>query len=74
MRSNAAYTLHILQNRHKYGTEEETLELLKPFNKGTKINCWESFYMQASHQRNILIEEEKVSDINPVYKLAQHVT
>jgi len=29
--------------------------------------------MQAVHQRNILIEEQKVNDVNPLYKLAQHV-
>jgi hypothetical protein len=26
--------------------------------------------MQAFHQRNILIEEQQVNDINPLYKLA----
>jgi hypothetical protein len=30
--------------------------------------------MQAFHQRNILIEEHKVNDINPLYELAQRVT
>jgi len=32
--------------------------------------------MQAFHQRNILIKEQKVSGINPLYKLAQprHIT
>jgi len=29
--------------------------------------------MQAFHQRNILIEEQKVIYINPLYELAQHV-
>jgi hypothetical protein len=38
------------------------------------MNYWESFYMQAFHQRNILIEEQKVSDVNPLYELAQQVT
>jgi len=77
MRTNnpiSAYTLHIINNRHEYGTAEETLELLKPCNEGTKMNCWEALYMQAFYQRNILIEEQKVSDINPLYELAQHVT
>jgi hypothetical protein len=37
------------------------------------MNCWESFYMKAFHQRNIF-EEQKVSDINPLYELAEHVT
>ena len=30
--------------------------------------------MQAFHQRNILIEEQKVSDMNPLREPAQHVT
>ena len=70
----SAYALHILNNRHEYGTAEETLEILKPRNKDTKMNCWEALYMQAFYQRNILIEEQKVNDINPLYELAQHVT
>jgi len=50
------------------------LELLKPCNKGTKLNCWEALYTQTFYQRTILIEEQKVIDINPLYELAQHVT
>ena len=69
----SAYALYILNNRHKYSTAEETAELLKPCNKGTKMNCWEALYMQAFHHRNILIEEQKVDDVNPLYELAQHV-
>jgi hypothetical protein len=30
--------------------------------------------MQAFHQCNILIKEQKASDINPLHELAQHVT
>jgi len=35
------------------------------------MNCWEALYMHAFHQRNLLIEELQVSDINPLYELAQ---
>jgi len=49
---------------------EETPELLKPCNKGTRMNCWENLYMQAFHQHNILTEEQQVSAINPLYELA----
>jgi len=58
----SAYVLHILNNRHEYGTAEETLELLKRCNKGTKMNCREALYMQAFYQCDILIEEEEVID------------
>jgi hypothetical protein len=59
----------MLYNRHEYGTAEETLELLKPCNKGTRMNYWEAFYVQAYHKRKILIEEQQVNDINPLYEL-----
>jgi len=67
----SAYGLHILNNRHEYSTAEETLELLKPCNKGTRMYCWEALDMQAFHQRNILIEEQQVNDTDPLYELAQ---
>jgi len=38
--------------------------------KGTRMNCWEVLYMQAFHQCNILIKEQQVNDINPLYELA----
>ena len=46
----SAYELHILGNKHEYGTAAETLTLLRPCHKGTHMNCWETFYMQAFHK------------------------
>jgi len=66
----SAYALHILNSRHEYGTAEETLELLKPCNKGAIMNCWEALYTQAFQQHNWLIEEQQVNGINPLYELA----
>jgi len=40
------------------------MELLKACNKGTRMNCWETLYMQAFYKRNVLIEEQEVNDIN----------
>jgi hypothetical protein len=45
------------------------LELLKPCNKETRMNCWEALHMQAFYQHNILTEEQQVNDINPLYEL-----
>jgi len=56
---------HILNDRHEYGTAAETLELLKPCHKGTRINCWEVVYVQTFHQHNILISEQQ-ADTNPL--------
>jgi len=35
----SAYALHILRNRHEYGTIADTLQLLKTCQKGTHMNC-----------------------------------
>ena len=63
----SAYALHILNNKHEYGNAEQTIELLKPCNKGKKMKCWESFYIQIFQHQNTLIEEQKVNDLNPPY-------
>jgi len=36
-----------------------------------RMNCWETFHMQTFHRHNILISEQQVNDINPLYELAE---
>jgi hypothetical protein len=62
--------MHILNNKHDFGTAEETLKLLKPCYKVPRMNCWETFYMQMFHQDGTLINEQHVNDVNPLYKIA----
>jgi hypothetical protein len=73
-----AYALHILNNRHEYGNPEQTMQLLRACSIGKNVNCWESFYMQVLQQQNLLIDEQKVNEHNPLYSLAnktqQHIT
>jgi hypothetical protein len=66
----SAYALHILNNRHEYGTAEDTLELLKPCQKSTRMNCWETFYIHLSHQYDTLIKEQLVYDVKPLNAIA----
>ena len=66
----SACATHILENRHEYGTEENTLQLLQTCQKGTRMDCWETLYIQALHQRNTLITKQQVNDINPLFELA----
>jgi len=73
IRSNnpqSAYAMHILQNRHEYGTTRDTLQLLKTCRKSTHMNCWETLYLQIFHQHKTLITEQQIGDINPLYELA----
>ena len=57
--STSAYATHILENRHEYGTKENTLKLLKACQKGTHMDCWEALYMQVFRQQKILIDEQR---------------
>jgi hypothetical protein len=67
---NSAYAMHILNNRHDFGPKEETLKLLKPCTKGTRMNCWEALFIHIHHRHNILISEQQVTDTNPLFELA----
>jgi hypothetical protein len=69
--SASAYAVHILNNRHEYETTENTLQLIKPCRKSSKMNHWENMYIQIHRQYSKLIEEEQVSEINPLFKYAQ---
>jgi hypothetical protein len=66
----SAYAMHILHNRHEFGPAEETLKLLKPSNKDTKMNCWEALYMNMHYKQDVLIPEQQVTDTNSLFDLA----
>jgi hypothetical protein len=37
------------------------------------MNIWESFFIHILQKQNLLIEEQKVSDLNPLYEFSQDV-
>jgi hypothetical protein len=57
-RPTSAYATHILENRHEYGTKENTLQLLKACQKGAHVDCWEALFTQVLHQQKVLINEQ----------------
>jgi len=63
----SAYATHILQNRHEYGPRNDTLQLLKACTKGTHMNRCEAMYIQKFHREGILIAEQQVYELNPLY-------
>jgi len=69
--STSAYAAHILDNRHEYGTKEDTLKLLKKFQKGKHMDCWEALYMQTFHQKKVLINEQQIGDKTPLFEIAK---
>jgi hypothetical protein len=66
----SAYAMHILGNRHEFGPAEETLKLLKPCSKGSRMDCWEALFIHLHHKHNILTSEQQANDTNPLFELA----
>ena len=64
------YAMHIVDNRHECGPAEETLKLLKPFTKCTRMNYWETLFIQMHYKYHILVSEQQATDTNPLFKLA----
>ena len=64
------YAIHILNNRHDYGTPEHSLQLLQTCRKGTIMNCWEALHIQSLQQQQLLIDEQSTNDLNPLYSQA----
>jgi hypothetical protein len=67
----SAYAAHILENRHEYGKEEQTLTLLRQCRKGLRMDAWEHFFIQTMHQQGRLIQDQHANDPNPLYLLLQ---
>jgi len=60
-----AFALHILNDRYEYGNPGQTM----PCNKGKKMPCWRTFYIQVLQQQNLLIDEQKINDPNSLFSL-----
>jgi len=64
----SAYAVHILNNRHEYGTTENTMQLIKPCRNSSKMNYWKNMYIQIYCQHSKLIEEQQVNEPNPLFE------
>jgi hypothetical protein len=59
-----------MNNIHEYGYTDQTIELLKTCNKGIKMNNWDLLFTHIFQQQDILIDKQRVIDLNPLYTLA----
>ena len=70
----SAYALHILNNRHEYGPQEETMQMVKACKKGKHMNCWEAMYIQEYHKRGLLVTEQQPFEHNILFEYTQAIT
>jgi len=66
----SAYALHILQNIHEYGPLKDTMSLLKPIHKTSKLIPYEQLLIQTFHQNGNLIPEQNCGEQNLPFLLA----
>ena len=66
----SAYVAHILQNIHEFGTEKDTMHLIKACQKSSHMDSWEALYMYAYRKQQTLIGEQQVNDTNAIFDLA----
>jgi hypothetical protein len=52
------YAMHILNNRHEYGSMHNTMEPLKQINKTKFLIPYEQLYIQSHHHHKQLIPEQ----------------
>jgi hypothetical protein len=70
----SAYAMYILDNRHEFGPAEETLDLLKLCSKGSRKDCWESFFIHLHHKHDILIAEQQANDTKSTIRTGIYTT
>jgi hypothetical protein len=65
----SAFALHILNNRHKYGTIDEIMILLKHIKDKPLLTPYEQYFIQTHYQQNKLITEQNPGEYNPLIQL-----
>jgi hypothetical protein len=65
-----AYVLHILHNRHKYGSIDQTMTPIKPVTNTSLLTPYELFFIQSLGHTKKLISEQHIGDPNPLFQLA----
>jgi len=65
----SAYAQYILNNRHKFGTIESTMTLLKPLHRQHLLTTHEQFYIHSFHKNGKLFSEQSPGSPNPLFDL-----
>jgi hypothetical protein len=67
----SAYALDILNNRHEYGTTQNTTRLLQTCKQGYRMNWWQAFCIQTYQKQSSFIQKQFILDLNPLFTLIE---
>jgi hypothetical protein len=62
--------LNTAKHRHKDPSGIYKLKCNTCTHKGKHMDCWEAVYMQALHNKQVLISEQQIGQVNPLFQMA----
>jgi hypothetical protein len=66
--------MHILNNKHEYGSIKSTMTPIKTCRKGWYMNILENYYIQQFFQNGILIKVQQPGEQNILFKIMKPTT
>jgi len=63
------YALHILNNRHEHGPQEETVQLVKSCTQDKHMNRWENIYILEYQRKGMRVKEQQPGDHNVLFDI-----
>ena len=63
--------MHILNNGHEYRPINTAMVLPQAWERGTRLNRWENYYIQEYQEKGQLLEEQCAQEVNALYQLVQ---
>jgi hypothetical protein len=66
-KEKSGYSQHILNTGHRYGTIDDTMEILYKNKKGLLLNTVEQFYIYINKKQNSHLNDIYSDNYNPIY-------
>ena len=64
----------MLRNQHEYGSNTDTMTLLKPLHKMSMLTPYKQLFIQTYHHNSNLIMEQGTGEQNPLFQVATDTT
>jgi hypothetical protein len=66
-----AYSKHILNSGHTYGSVTDMMKVLKTQRKGKHLNTLERYYIYKMRKNGIQVKDACIDTHNPIFEIIQ---
>jgi hypothetical protein len=73
-KSTSEYVQHILEKRHAFGNMDDSMEIVKIQQKGSRLNTLQNFYIHKLFQQDIQLNNNCHNLQNPIFKQIQNIS